>query len=73
MKFKVEFWGQEKYLPNRRCRKLRSRTIKGTTFVIVREVKMTEFPLVFQHPVSTGRSLRNAFNIARSTVSCMCV
>lgn len=47
MKTTVKIWYEEKYLPNKRCRKLRTRVSNKDVDVDVREVTENEFPIAF--------------------------
>lgn len=47
MKTTIKLWYEEKYLPNKRCRKLRSRVVSKNVDIDVREVSKEEFPVAF--------------------------
>lgn len=47
MKTTIKIWYEEKYLPNKRCRKLRTRVNNKDVDVDVREVTENEFPVAF--------------------------
>lgn len=47
MKITIKLWYEEKYLPNKRCRKLRTRVIDRDVEVNVREVSEKDFPVAF--------------------------
>lgn len=47
MKTTIKIWYEEKYLPNKRCRKLRTRVSNKDVDVDVREVTENEFPIAF--------------------------
>lgn len=47
MKTTIKLWYEEKYLPNKRCRKLRSRVVSKNVDIDVRKVSKEEFPVAF--------------------------
>lgn len=47
MLFDIIFWYTEKYLPNKRCRKLRERKVNANTEIEIKELSGMEFPVAF--------------------------
>ena len=47
MKTTIKLWYEEKYLPNKRCRKLRERAVSKDVDIEVCEVTKEEFPVAF--------------------------
>ena len=47
MKFDVEFWKVQKYLPTKRCTKARERCVQDTFEIDIKEVTAEEFPIAF--------------------------
>lgn len=47
MIYNVDIWNEEKYLPNKRCRKLRKRFVKSSVEVEIKELSEEEFPVAF--------------------------
>lgn len=47
MLLNVEFWSKEKYLPTKRCRKLREHYVKNRVDVDIKELTEKEFPIAF--------------------------
>lgn len=47
MIFNIEFWYREKYLPTKRHRNLRSRYVKDSVDIYVKELSPDEFPVAF--------------------------
>ena len=47
MLFNIEFWNEEKYLPTKRHRVLRSRFVKNSVDVDIKEPTESEFPIAF--------------------------
>ena len=47
MIYSIDIWNEEKYLPTKRCRKLRKRFVKSSVEVEVKELLAEEFPVAF--------------------------
>lgn len=47
MLLNIEFWSKEKYLPTKRCRKLRERYVKNNVDVNIKELTEKKFPVAF--------------------------
>ena len=47
MKVTIKLWYEEKYLPNKRCRKLRECAVSKDVDIDIREVSKEEFPVAF--------------------------
>ena len=47
MIFNIEFWNEERYLPTKRHRKLRTRYVKNSVDVKIKEPSEKEFPIAF--------------------------
>ena len=47
MKVSVDFWSEQKYLPTKRHRVLRTRHVKNRVDVDVKELTLEEFPIAF--------------------------
>lgn len=47
MIFNIEFWNEERYLPTKRHRKLRTRYVKNSVDVEIKEPSEKEFPIAF--------------------------
>lgn len=47
LKFNIDFWYKEKYLPTKRHRKLRERYVKNSVDVEIKELTESEFPIAF--------------------------
>ena len=47
MKTTIKMWYEEKYLPNKRCRKLREHAVSKDVDIEVCEVTKEEFPVAF--------------------------
>ena len=47
MIFNIEFWSEEKYLPTKRHRKLRTRYVKNSMDINIKELLKEEFPVAF--------------------------
>ena len=47
MKTTIKLWYEEKYLPNKRCRKLRERAVSKDVDIEACEVTKEEFPVAF--------------------------